>query len=81
MCCVQGSEIQLAFGFDDTLEPMDSRASGPSPVETRAERVEVTFTPSVVSIAPPTSPDTQELNSKIASCKNCWELPTVFEQK
>ena len=75
---VQGSDIQLAFGFDDSLESMEGADSGPSPVETHEERDEVTYTPTVAS---PTSPATQELNSKIASCKNCWELPTVFEQK
>lgn len=82
MACVQGTEIELDFGFDNTLEPIETPKPNSSTVEiVHSDRSQETPTaPSLPPITSPTSPATQVLSSKIASVKNFWDLPPVFEK-
>jgi hypothetical protein len=70
----------LAFGFDDTLEGAESGGHGVDGRDHDNVSPSPYHQPSVAAITSPTSPATQELNSKIASCKNYWELPQVFDK-
>ncbi|XP_025111993.1 protein PRRC2A-like isoform X2 [Pomacea canaliculata] len=78
----KGTEIELDFGFDNTLEPIETPKPNSSTVEiVHSDRSQETPTaPSLPPITSPTSPATQVLSSKIASVKNFWDLPPVFEK-
>ena len=77
----QGSKLQLAFGFDTNIDPIETTPGDVVAASTIVHGMtsdEASFAASIMS---PASPATRELNSKIASCKNCWETLASLETR